>query len=52
MSDLWLIAYERITEDFDAGEITIEEVADRLKRLGFDADEISDHIATLSEASR
>lgn len=47
MSDLWLIAYERIPELFDSGELDADGVRDALKKLGFDADEIEDHINTL-----
>lgn len=50
MSDLWLIEYENIANEYDAGDIGIDEVRDRLKRLGFDPHEIDNHVATLTEA--
>jgi hypothetical protein len=48
MSDLWLIAYERVFEDFDAGVLDIEDVRAELKRLGLDADEIDGHVCALT----
>lgn len=47
MSDLWLIAYERVFEDYDVGTLDIDDVRAELKRLGLDADEIDGHINAL-----
>ena len=49
MSDLWLIEYEQAFEDFDAGRIDADGLRGRLKRLGFDPDEIDDHVAPVVE---
>lgn len=52
MSDLWLIAYERIPELYEAGALDLDGVRDALAKLGIEADEIEDHIQTLTaEAS-
>lgn len=47
MSDLWLIAYESIQEEYDAGRLDIDDVRAELKRLGFDPHEIEEHVNVL-----
>lgn len=46
---LWMIEYEKIEEDFAASKIDEQEVRSRLKSLGFDPDEINEHIDVLME---
>lgn len=45
--DLWMIMYEQIAEDYDSDRADLEDVRRRLKDLGFDADEIDDHVNAL-----
>lgn len=47
MSDLWMIEFERLGEDFDAGRIDEPELRDRLRRLGLDQDGIDEHVRAL-----
>jgi hypothetical protein len=47
MSDLWITYYEQIAEDFTAGRIDEDEARARMKKLGFDADEIDEHLGAL-----
>lgn len=48
-SELWMIEYERVGEQFAAGEIDEETARAKLKALGFDQDEIDEHIDVLNE---
>lgn len=45
--DLWMLEYEQIAEDFYADRVDLSDVRHRLKKLGFDAEEIDDHVAAL-----
>ena len=47
MSDIWLIFYEQTAEDLTAGRIDEAEARVRMKRLGFDPDEIDEHLSAL-----
>ena len=45
--EMWIAAYEKLGEDFTDGIITTDEFRTRMKGLGFDEDEISEHISTI-----
>ena len=47
--DQWMIEYERIGEEYVAGQIDRDEAMVRLRAIGFDADEIDDHLSSLDE---
>lgn len=42
--DQWMIEYEQVGEDIDAGLCDDEEAVARLKALGLSAEEISEHL--------
>lgn len=46
---LWLSEYERIGEDFAAGKMDEGEFINRMTHLGFDSDEIADHIIAVED---
>lgn len=48
--DLWLNEYERIGDDFAAGKMDEAEFINRMVHLGFDNDEIADHIIAMENA--
>lgn len=47
--DQWMNEYEQVCEQFEAGVIDQEGARAELKRLGFDPDEIDEHISALTE---
>lgn len=48
--DLWLNEYERLGDELADGRIEEAEFINRMTRLGFDADEIADHLIAVEDA--
>lgn len=51
MSDLWIGAFERVFEDFDAERIDAEGARERFKSLGLDPWEIEEHIDAMLDGA-
>ena len=47
---MWMNEYERIEEDLTSGVIEADEARSRLASLGFNRDEIENHIDALQES--
>lgn len=45
VKELWMDEYEKIGDEFIAGKIDESEARRRMYHLGFDRDEIDDHLA-------
>jgi hypothetical protein len=45
--EMYMAEIEQVGDDFAAGKIEEQEFRDRMRRLGFDPDEIDDHLEAL-----